>query len=143
MKSYVQVLIGMLVVALMLTGCTLTRGSHLIIGSTRPPTNAEDVRIYTKLPANAQKIAIVSADARNDFASEQNLVNNAVERLKEEAAEVGANGILIKGIGNYQVGSGGIVIIPNTSGYSSTGVVATDSSTGKEVKGVAIYVPGK
>ena len=142
MNSLVKIVAASLIATVVLSGCTLTRGSHLVIGTTRAPTKAADVRIYTELPAKYEKIAMVSADSRNDFASQQNLSDHAIERLKEEAAKVGANGILLNGFGNYQVGSHGMVIIPNSNGgYSTTGIAAMNASTGKEAKGLAIYVP--
>lgn len=127
---------------ILLGGCTLTRGSYVLVGTAHPPTTAAQVRLYTTLPPMYEKIAFVSADSRNDFASEQNLSDHAIERLKEEAAKVGANGLLLNGIGNYQVGSQGVVIIPNYSnGYSTTGIAAMNASIGKEAKGLAIWVP--
>jgi uncharacterized protein YbjQ (UPF0145 family) len=142
MNTLVKIVAALLIATVALGGCTLTRGSHLIVGSTRAPTNPADVRIYTELPAKYEKIAMVSADSRNAFAGQQNLSDHAIERLKEEAAKVGANGILLNGFGNYQVGSQGVVIIPNSNaGYSTTGVVAMSASTGKEATGLAIYVP--
>lgn len=141
MKVFTKHIAIFLIAAVVVSGCTLTRGSHLIIGSTRPPTNPADVRIYTTLPAHYDKIAIVSADSRNDFASQQNLSDHAIERLKEEAAKVGANGILLNGFGNYQIGSHGVVIVPNSNGYGSTGIATMNASTGKRAKGIAIYVP--
>lgn len=124
-----------------LAGCTLTGGSRVVIGNTRPPVNPADVRIYTELPANYQKIAIVSANARNDFASQQNLSDHAIERLKEEAAAVGANGILLNGFGNYVVGSSGMVNVIQTSPHTAFGEGAMITRTGKEAEGLAIYVP--
>lgn len=131
-----------LLLVFLLGGCTLTRGSYVLVGTAHPPTTAAQVRLYTTLPPMYEKIAFVSADSRNDFASEQNLSDHAIERLKEEAAKVGANGLLLNGIGNYQVGSQGVVIIPNYSnGYSTTGIAAMNASIGKEANGLAIWVP--
>jgi hypothetical protein len=138
----VKICLIVLVAAISLGGCTLTRGSYVLVGTAHSPTTAAQVRLYTTLPPMYEKIAFVSADSRNDFASEQNLSDHAIERLKEEAAKVGANGLLLNGIGNYQVGSQGVVIIPNySSGYSTTGVAAMNASIGKEAKGLAIWVP--
>jgi hypothetical protein len=138
----IKVLAVALLVALLVTGCTLTRGSYVLIGTAHPPTTASQVTLYTTLPPMYEKIAFVSADSRNDFASEQNLSDHAIERLKEEAAKVGANGLLLNGIGNYQVGSSGVAIIPNYgNGYTTTGVVGMDARIGKEAKGLAIWVP--
>lgn len=119
------------------TGCTLTRGSSVVIGTPRPAIDPSAVKLYTELPAEYEKIALVSADSRNDFASQQNLTNAAIDRLKREAAEVGANGILLNGIGNYQIGASGVVI-PNPAG--GVGTVVTNTRTGKEATGIAILV---
>jgi len=143
MNALAKIVAALVVTTAVISGCTLTRGSHLVIGSTRAPTNPADVRIYTELPVKYEKIAMVSADSRNDFASQQNLSDHAIERLKEEAAKVGANGILLNGFGNYQIGSQGVVIIPKSNGYGTTGVVAMNASIGKEATGLAIYVPQK
>ncbi len=124
-----------------LAGCTLTRGSYVAIGNARAPINPADVRIYTELPASYEKIAMVSADARNAFASQQNLSDNAIERLKKEAAAVGANGILLNGFGNYVVGSGGVVNVLQTGPHTAFGVGTMSTYTGKEAEGIAIYVP--
>ena len=126
-----------LLAMIVLTGCTLTRGSSVVVGTPRPPIDPAIVKLYTELPVRYEKIALVSADSRNDFASQQNLTDAAIARLKREAAEVGANGILLNGIGNYQVGASGVVI-PNASG--SGGTIVTNTRSGKETSGVAIYV---
>ena len=125
----------------LLSGCTLTRGSYVVIGNTRPAISAEQVRIYTELPARYEKIAMVSSDARNDFASQQNLSDHAIERLKEEAAAVGANGILLNGFGNYVVGSSGVVNVLQASPNTAFGTGAMITRTGKAAEGLAIYVP--
>jgi len=129
----------LLLIIFLLSGCTLTRGSSVLLGTSRPPINPSQVKLYTELPANYEKVALLSADSRNDFASQQNLTNAAIERLKEEAARLGANGILLDGIGNYEVGASG-VIIANRGSPVMTG--AMNTRTGKAATGVAIYVAG-
>lgn len=141
MNTSVKIIAALLVATAALAGCTLTRGSHLVIGSTRAATNPAEVRIYTQLPAKYEKIAIVSADSRNDFASQQNLSDHAIERLKEEAAKVGANGILLNGFGDYVVGSSGEVTVMQTGPRTAFGVGGMVTRTGKAAEGLAIYVP--
>lgn len=141
MNTLAKIVAASIVTTAVLAGCTLTRGSHLVIGSTRAPTNPANVRIYTELPAKYEKIAMVSADSKNDFASQQNLSDHAIERLKEEAAKVGANGILLNGFGNYVVGSSGVVNVLQTSPNTAFGVGGMVTRTGKEAEGLAIYVP--
>jgi hypothetical protein len=111
-----------------------------MIGTARTATDPSQVKLYTKAPAKYDEIAIVSADSRNDFASKQGLSDAAIQRLKEEAAKVGANGILLEGVGDYQVGSSGIVSGSNTGGPVVTRTVATNTRTGKEARGMAIFV---
>lgn len=123
-----------------LTACTLTRGSSVLIGTSRPAIDPAQVKLYTDLPAEYEKVALLSADSRNDFASQQNLTDAAIQRLKREAAQLGANGILLDGIGNYQVGTGGI-ITANATGSLTSGTLGTITRTGKLATGVAIYVP--
>ena len=129
-----------LLLIFLLSACTLTRGSSVLLGTTRPAVDPSQVKLYTELPAKYEKVALLSADSRNDFASQQNLTNAAIERLKKEAAKLGANGILLDGIGNYQVGSSGM-IIANPGSPVMTG--AMNTRTGKAATGVAIFVPAE
>jgi len=128
---------AILMMSLALVGCTLTRGSAIVIGAVRQPIDPAQVRLYVDLPAHYEKVALLTADSRNDFASQQNLTDAAIERVKKEAAKLGANGILIDGVGNYEIGaSGAIVALNRTSAIGVAGV-----RTGKQVSGVAILVP--
>lgn len=137
MKRKLKSMAAGLLIAAALCSCTLTRGSSVQVGTSRAPIDASRVKLYTTLPAKYEQVALLSADARNDFASQQNLTDNAIERLKKEAAKLGANGILLEGIGNYQIGSNGVVIAnPGSPVLLGT----TTTRTGKEAKGVAIFV---
>ena len=129
----------LLLVCLATTSCTLTRGSSVLVGTKRPAIDPAAVKLYLQAPKRFEQVAIISADARNDFASQQNLTDNAIERLKKEAAAVGANGVLLQGVENFQVGSSGIATVnPNTPYPVITG--ASNVRLGKESKGIAIYV---
>ena len=59
----------------------------------------------------------------------------AIQRLKEEAAKIGANGILINATGD---GAGGGVVSGTTSGGVTSGVFM--SVFHKNARGVAIFV---
>lgn len=89
MNALVQFAAVLLVATVGLSGCAVARGSHLVTGSTWTPTNPADVRIYRQLPAEYEKIAVVSVDSKNDFASQQHLGDNAIARLKVKACKVG------------------------------------------------------
>ncbi len=124
---------------LSLGACAITNESTLIIGEKREATVSENVVIYTATPEKYQEIAIVTADAAHDFMSKQALLDIAVQNLKEEAAKVGANGILLEDVGNFNVGASGIMTIPN-SNSSGVAIAATNTRTGKQISGKAIFV---
>ena len=78
--------------------------SHVIIGETQAPIDYTNVKIYNDYPDTYEKIAIIEASsdlAFKDFSIEfthQQKTNKALERLKKEAASLGANGIVIQNI---------------------------------------------
>tara|TARA_B100001027_G_C16120632_1_gene264730 strand:- start:146 stop:565 length:420 start_codon:yes stop_codon:yes gene_type:complete len=78
--------------------------SHIIIGETQVPIDYKDVKVYIDYPNNYEKIAIVEASsdlAFKDISIEithQQKTNKALDRLKKEAALLGANGIVIQDI---------------------------------------------
>ena len=71
-------------------------------------------------------------------------MDKAIARLKQEAARLGANGILLQGIEDQQSGAIGTGIGNSTfNGNSATGA-SLGGSFGlynKAAKGMAIYVP--
>ena len=111
--------------------------SHIIVGDTREPIHPSNVEIYLDYPEQYEKIALI--DAGSNFAFKdpailfdwQSKMDKATERLKIEAAKLGANGILIINTDNkiYQ-------------SISSDGKGSTSSSSHSEkfIKAIAIYV---
>lgn len=76
-------------------GCANLNSSHVMLGSIRPAVDPSQVRIYLKPPARYEEIAMVMADSRGSFRwSSQGTTDLALERLKREAAQLGANGLL-------------------------------------------------
>lgn len=80
--------------------------SHLIVGEKRTPISTAEVKIYLEYPEEYEIIARI--DASSEFAFRdpsfdftwQSKMNKMIERLKIEAASLGANGIVIKGTTN-------------------------------------------
>ncbi len=124
---------------LSLGACAITNETTLLIGKKREATLPENVVIYTVTPEKYQEIAIVTADAAHDFMSKQALLDIAVQKLKEEAAKVGANGILLENVGNFNVGASGLMLVPN-SNSSSVAIATTNTRSGKQISGKAIFV---
>jgi uncharacterized protein YceK len=75
--------------AAMLSGCS-TISSVTVLGHKHQPTKAGDVLVYTAKPADAdcETVAIVSAVSRKSMQA-------SIDRLKREAAKVGANGVIL------------------------------------------------
>ena len=78
--------------------------SHIIIGEKRTAIIPSAVEIYSDFPEEYEKIAII--EASSDFAlkdpsfdfTHQKKTDRALERLKNEAALLGANGLVIQGL---------------------------------------------
>jgi hypothetical protein len=126
-----------LVCSIFLAGCA---SSSIVGGNTRPPISPDAVRIYLDPPARYEKIALVDAGSRNSWAiSDQGKTNKVIARMKEAAAGLGANGVLIGGVGDQQVGSVGY---GQAWGYgNSLYVLGVQSAVfQKKGQGLAIYV---
>ncbi len=127
----------------LLPGCSTS--SHVMIGTARPPISPESVRIYLQPPPQYDQIATLDATSQGSFAitSQQNM-DKAVARLKEEAAKLGANGVLLQGVQDQQTGSIGTGVGSSSYGPGSStgvGVGGSFAISNKAVHGVAIYVP--
>lgn len=122
-----------------LAGCA---SSHVLTGKTRPPIPPEQVTIYTSPPPGPyEQIAILDSSSRGSFAlTAQGKTDKVIERLKEEAAKLGANGVLLQNIQDRQSGSIGIGLGGGSGnvGVGSGGGFATYQKAGN---GLAIYVP--
>ena len=111
--------------------------SHIVVGETREPIHPSNVKIYLDYPEEYEKIALI--DAGSDFAFKdpailfdwQKKMDKAMERLKIEAAQLGANGILIVNTDNK---------IHQSVRSDGEGGSQISSSTEKFVKAIAIYV---
>jgi hypothetical protein len=79
-----------------LLGCA--SGSAIVVGQTRPRLSSEKVKIYLEPPPSYETIAVVRASSDAGF-TEQGSIDYAVNELKEQAAKVGANGVLLTGSG--------------------------------------------
>jgi hypothetical protein len=127
-----------LLLSLMLAGCAGS-SSHIVIGTKRPQIDPSQVKLYWKPPAKFEEVAIIEASSRNSFAiGDQGKVNVVVERLKELAAQLGANGVLLQMTGSESAGG---VVTGFSSGSNPTfGTGIYTQATHKVGKGLAIHV---
>jgi hypothetical protein len=128
---------------LLITGCASS--SSRVVGQARPPISPEQVRIYQAAPPRYEEIATLDASsAVRFFHGSRQTDDEAVQRLKEEAAKVGANGILLTLVGDEPSGSIGIGV--GGGGYSRHSAVGGEASGAAPLvktgaHGLAIYVP--
>ncbi len=132
----------LLVIVIALNGCAT---SHVMMGKARKPISPDLVTVYFHPPQTKyEEIAMIDTSSKGGFGfTAQGKTDVVMRRLKEEAAKLGANGVLIQGIGSE---SGGSV----SSGFgqgSSYGNHAYGSGIGfsgnvihKAGSGIAIYV---
>ncbi len=77
--------------------CSCLSGSVVITGEERPPTDPTHVKIYFSKPDKAESIGLVRSSGDAGFAHQQDY-DNAINELKEQAARIGANGIVLNQI---------------------------------------------
>ena len=124
-----------LVLILLLISCHPV--SHIVVGNKREATSPTDVKVYLDYPESYEKIALIDAGSNFSFKDPvilfawQSKMNKALERLKIEAASLGANGILIVNTDNKTYQS----INSNENG------VQTSTYEEKFIKAIAIHVP--
>jgi hypothetical protein len=132
-------------VFLALGGCVT---SHVIVGKVRPAISPSQVQLYLHPPSGKyEEIAILDTSSKHSLSfTAQGKTDAVVDRLKSEAAKLGANGILLNNVGDQAVGSVGTGVVTGVGGgHASVGVGVSSSDTvfQKSGNGVAIYVePG-
>jgi hypothetical protein len=141
MNRSIRPFLGVVAAAAILAACV---SSHVIVGTVRPAIPPEQVKVYLHPPAQYEEIAILDSSSRASWAiTAQGKTDKVIERLKGEAAKLGANGILLQGIGDQAGGSvGSGFASAHASGGSASGFGFGSSAAiyHKSGSGMAIYV---
>jgi hypothetical protein len=128
--------------AVLLLGCSTS--SHVLVGQTRAAIAPEQVKIYLQAPAKYEEVAVIEASSQGSGAfSEQEKMNAAMDRLKKEAASLGANGVLLQGTEDRHGGSIGFGVGGSNwsgGGGAAVGTGVSGEVTYKAAHGLAIYV---
>jgi hypothetical protein len=131
--------ITVLTAVLLLSGCA--GSSKVMVGQARPAIDPAQVRIYTVVPPGSQEIAQIEASSAIGFGT-QGQTDAAVARLKADAAALGANGVVLMGVGSSGSSGGGVSVGGGSWGSSSYGGVGVGIPTQqKKAVGMAIWVP--
>lgn len=141
MSGYARVLSSILLLCALAACAT----SALVTGRPRPPIDPSQVRFYYDPPPGVfEEIALLETSSGAFTYGNQNKTNSVMNKLRKEAAKLGANGVLFRGTsdgyggGGVSVGAGGGRF--GGRGFSSAGVGVDISPRQKYAKGVAIYV---
>lgn len=115
-----------------LAGCA--DSSAIITGQAHPATTPDRVQVYLQPPSKKYEvIGLVSASNKNKTGfTRQGKTDAAIRAIKEKAAEIGANGVILQAQGTQTEGAVGVV---------SGGVFITNSANYISVSGTAIFVP--
>jgi len=114
-------------------------------GQARPPISPEEVQIYSRPPAVPfEHIATINANAKSAFRrGGPEAEDTVLERMKVEAAKLGANGVILSSFSDSQAGSIGTGVGSESYGRRSSVGVGVGGSFGiykKTGRGEAIYV---
>lgn len=116
--------------------------SHVLVGQERAPIAPEQVRVYLQPPARYQEIAFLETSSRPSFAvTAQQKTDVVIDRLRREAASLGANGIVLKRVADQSSGSVGGFGGLDRHDARGTGIVASATVLSKDGSAIAIYVP--
>jgi len=119
------------IAAFLLTACA-TAPTAIVVGSKRPAVDPAAVRIYLDPPKRFEKVALIDASSENaPLFSSMSKAELVVARLKEQAAELGANGVLLQQSGDQITGA----VMPSSGRFGMIVPVSQRSGSG-----VAIFV---
>ncbi|MFZ2493526.1 MAG: hypothetical protein WA208_18765 [Thermoanaerobaculia bacterium] len=82
-----------LLTTMIVCGCTQTSG--IVTGKVRPAVSPSAVTVYLEPPSEYEVIGLVTGHSVTGWTQQQDL-NKAFAKLKEQAAKMGANGVLVE-----------------------------------------------
>jgi hypothetical protein len=129
---------AIVLVAALSAGCASS--SKVMLGQARPAIDPAQVQVYRTAPAGSLEIAQLESKSAVGFGT-QGQTDAAVARLKREAAALGANGVVLVGVGSSGSPVGMSVGAGSYGRHSGGGLSMGIPTTQKQAAGVAIYVP--
>ena len=128
-----------------LAGCATS--SRTLTGSPRAPLSPTDVRVYTQAPQSFEEIAVLGASRRSvTTAGGLRAVEKMIETMKSQAAEVGANGLLLEELADSNAVALATGVGSQTYTHNASINLGVGGSLGvvkKTVKARAIFVAAR
>lgn len=132
---------GCALLVVLLSGCAT---SYVLVGNRHTPVSPDQVRVLLQPPANYETIAILQTSDRGKLCfTAQCRTNEVMDRLKDQAAKLGANAILLQGLDSQYVGSVGSSYGTATYGHgyaSGSGIGISTAINSETGKAIAIYI---
>lgn len=123
-----------LLLALLLAGCAT--GETLVTGTAREAVAPESVQIYLEAPPQYEVIGAVSASSSLGVSGQQNL-DRAIAEVRQRAASMGANGVII----DYMGAPGGASPMAGVNTGGVVTLIPTRDAGDREVRARAVFVP--
>jgi hypothetical protein len=119
--------------------------SQVLISKGRAPISPDQVQLYLEPPAKKyQEIATVDTSSKHSLSfTAEGKTDVVIRRLKEAAAKLGANGIVLQDVADVAVGSVGTAVGTDFTGAHGTlslGVIGSGLMSQKFGRGTAIYL---
>jgi hypothetical protein len=131
-------------ISLMALVAACATSSQMLTGSPRAPIAPSDVRVYTQAPQSFEEIAVLSASRKSvSAAGGERAIEKMIETMKVQAAQLGANGLLLEDFADSNSFSLGTGVGSETYTHNasiSLGVGGSLGIVGKAAKGRAIFV---
>ena len=143
MKGSMLAIAMMLVIALTtVSGCATS--SQMLTGSPRAPLLPSDVRVYTQAPQSFEEIAVLSASRKSvSSAGGERAIEKMIETMRSQAAQLGANGLLLDDFSDSDPVAVGSGVGSQTYTHNASINVGIGGSLGvvkKSAKARAIFV---
>ena len=120
--------------------------SQVLTGAPRSPRLPAEVRVYTQAPSQSfEEIALLGATRKSvSTAGAERAIARMIEAMRQQAAELGANGLLLEDIADSEPVSVGSGVGSQTYTHNASVSLGLGGSLGvtkKMVKARAIFVP--
>jgi hypothetical protein len=122
------------VLASVLAGCATA--TVIPVGNARAPVDPSQVRLYAQPPPHYEVLGLITGNS-NYEGSGQNGVSDMVAKIKEQAAKLGANGVLLGKMAQQYLGSSGGATYLGWGVFNSASMAAYSQT----MQAQAIYVP--
>lgn len=133
-----------LAIALIATISGCAASSQLLTGSPRAPLPPSEVRVYTQAPQSFEEIAVLSASRKSmSSAGGERAIEKMIETMRSQAAQLGANGLLLEDFSDSDPVAVGTGVRSQTYTHNASIDVGVGGSLGvvkKAAKARAIFV---